>query len=438
VTGGHAARRWCVLLLGVALVCSTPTHARPADGEVDFTRLVVLGDGMAAGESNGSLFDGQSAPAPVTLGQGESFAAHLGAAMGTPVVFQRIEYPGIAGRNQLVLVPGFCEFEADAFSFLLGIGSRVDPLEVPNVLAVPRHKLRDALRKRWEIDPGNLATVDSDEDFLLGFPGVLIGAAPTSQVEAAIARQPTFAAVWLGLEDVLTAARRGNAKELTRRGQFDRDMDEVLGSLRETGAQVAVATVPDPTVLPYFMSQRELRRFLKDREEPGDPKVTNDGLAILFGVRRGGYVTRTFQTLITIEGIAEGLQPAPLVGTQRLDPREVRRIRRAVRRYNRSIARQARRHGAVLVDLHALFRRMHRDGVVVDGTRLTTSYLGGLFGLDGLHLTNTGHAVVAQAFVDAINAQCGTSLEGPDIPAVLAEDPMAVCVVPAAPETLGR
>ena len=136
MTCPSTARRWSVLALGFILVGSVPSHSSPADGAADFTRLVVLGDGFAAGEANGTLFDGRSAPSPVALGQRESFAAHVGAAMGTPVVFPRIEYPGIAGKNQLVLNPGFCEFDADAFSFLLGIGSRVDPLEVPNVLAV--------------------------------------------------------------------------------------------------------------------------------------------------------------------------------------------------------------------------------------------------------------------------------------------------------------
>ncbi|MCZ6796275.1 MAG: hypothetical protein O7J95_21905, partial [Planctomycetota bacterium] len=68
-------------------------------------------------------------------------------------------------------------------------------------------------------------------------------------------------------------------------------------------------------------------------------------------------------------------------------------------------------------------------------TRLTTEYLGGLFGLDGIHLTNTGHAIVAQAFVDAINEQCGTSLVGPDLSAVLAGDVLAVCAPAKAPES---
>jgi hypothetical protein len=351
-------------------------------------------------------------------------------------VFPRIEYPGIAGRNQLLLLPGFCEFDEDAFDFLQGVGARVNPFEVPNVLAVPRQRVSDALDRRWSIDPLNLSsTVDTDEDFILGLPGGLVGVPPASQVETAAAQQPTFAVVWLGLEDVLGAARRGSSSGITRPREFGQALDDVLGALDDAGARVAIGNVPDPTVLPYFMPQPELKQLLRERREPGDARVTSDGLIVLFGAERRGYVTRTFQAFASIEAIADGFQPAPLAPTQRLDAREVRRIRRAVRRYNRSIARQAKRRGAVLVDLNALFRRMRREGVQAGGTRLTTEYLGGLFGLDGTYLTNTGHAVVAQAFVDAINEQCGTSLVGPDLATVAAGDPFTDC---AAAKARGR
>ena len=35
--------------------------------------------------------------------------------------------------------------------------------------------------------------------------------------------------------------------------------------------------------------------------------------------------------------------------------------------------------------------------------RLTTDFLGGIFTLDGIHPTNTGHAVIANEFIRALN-----------------------------------
>ena len=94
---------------------------------------------------------------------------------------------------------------------------------------------------------------------------------------------------------------------------------------------------------------------------------------------------------------------------------------------NDAVRTVASRHGAILVDLHALFRQLDRQGFDTGGMHLTTKYLGGLFGLDGVHLTNTGHAIVAHAFVDAINEACGTSLVGPDVASEALSDPLTVC-----------
>ena len=63
-------KRPALVLLLIACF-SLPGRTAPTDGAPDFTRLVVLGGSFAAGEASGTLFDGQSAPSPVPLGQQE-------------------------------------------------------------------------------------------------------------------------------------------------------------------------------------------------------------------------------------------------------------------------------------------------------------------------------------------------------------------------------
>jgi len=433
LAGTSCCRAAVSVAIAAFLAATAPPPGNTAS-TADFTRLVVLGDGFAAGEADGTLFDGQSAPVPVPLGQRESFASHLGAAMDTAVVFPRIEYPGRFGRNQVILKPGHCEFEADAFTVGFGLGGRVDPFEVPNVVAVPEQRVRDALDRRWDIDPQDLSTVDTVEDLILGLPFAFLPAPPASQVETALAQVPTFAVVWLGNEDVLAAARRGDAEGLTPSPEFREAIEEVLDALVASGAGAAVANIPDPTVLPLFMPEQELFDYLvehRDPEDPVEPDVTHDGIRILLGVPRRGYMLRTFQAFASAEGIGDGLQPAPLPGNLFLSAREVRRIRLAVRRYNAAIAAAAAERGIVLVDVHGLFEGWRGEGVDAGGRHLATGYLGGLFGLDGIHPTNSGHALIAGAVLDAINRACGTDLEGPDLDAVVAADPLAICSGPA-------
>lgn len=79
-------------------------------------------------------------------------------------------------------------------------------------------------------------------------------------------------------------------------------------------------------------------------------------------------------------------------------------------------------------------------GVTVGGERLTVEHWGGLLSLDDLHLTDTGYALYAQKFVDAINAVEHSAIPPIDVEAVHAKDALApsrlraagyTCVPPA-------
>ena len=78
------------------------------------------------------------------------------------------------------------------------------------------------------------------------------------------------------------------------------------------------------------------------------------------------------------------------------------------------------------VDAFALFDQFRQSGVDVRGDGslvLTTHYLGGLFTLDGVHPTRTAHALIANAFIDAMNTQLGDSIAPVDVAGVARRDP---------------
>ena len=58
------------------------------------------------------------------------------------------------------------------------------------------------------------------------------------------------------------------------------------------------------------------------------------------------------------------------------------------------------------------------------GLTLTTDFLGGLFSLDGLHPTNTGYAIMANQFIQTINANFKTSIPLANVQQIAASDPL--------------
>src|SRR5207247_2326377 len=117
-----------------------------------------------------------------------------------------------------------------------------------------------------------------------------------------------------------------------------------------------------------------------------------------------------------------------------LDAAERVQVRARVSAFNdeiaAAIADTERTRGVVIapVDLFTGFDQLGASGVDLnaDGTPdLTTRYLGGIFSLDGIHPTRTGNALIANTFIEAINARFGESIPHVDVARVAAPDPLA-------------
>ncbi len=94
---------------------------------------------------------------------------------------------------------------------------------------------------------------------------------------------------------------------------------------------------------------------------------------------------------------------------------------------------EAERYANVhVVPVAARARVFAEDGFASGGQELTADMLGGILSFDGLHFSPTGYAIVADLFVETINATLGTDLPAIDIEAVLAGDPHSPASVLAA------
>jgi len=245
-------------------------------------------------------------------------------------------------------------------------------------------------------------------------PG-LFGGISRSQVEWAEALHPTTVVLWIGNNDALGAALAADPAFLTPVPLFEFAYGQVIDRLAATGATIVTANIPDVTAVPFLTSAETVAARVG---------MSLDVIGPLLGIGPGDFVTPDAAPLI--EAILTGTSSGPLPGNVVLDASEVATIREAVAGYNAFIAAKAREHGAALVDIHALIDRVGRRGFVVNGQRLTTEFLGGLFSLDGVHPTNTGYAVIANDFIHALDTRFAAGIPPVNVEKVAKQDPLVL------------
>lgn len=77
---------------------------------------------------------------------------------------------------------------------------------------------------------------------------------------------------------------------------------------------------------------------------------------------------------------------------------------------NNAIVASAAAHGAALVDMSAYMVEL-KSGLIFDGVTYDAKYIeGGSFSLDGVHPNTRGYAIIANKFIESINAEFGSNL----------------------------
>jgi phospholipase/lecithinase/hemolysin len=234
-------------------------------------------------------------------------------------------------------------------------------------------------------------------------------------VEWAEALSPTTIIAWIGSQDALNAVLSGDPADLTPVAQFATDYSELMDRLAATGASLVVANVPDVRVIPFVMSSEQLA------EELGVPLSV---LGPLLGIGSGHYVT--LEAIPVVLAILAGQTSGPLPDNLVLTADEIAQIDAAIASYNQIIAEEAQAHGAALVDINALLSSAKSRGLVVHGQRLTADFLGGLFSLDGIHPTYTGHTVIANEFIHVMNTRLHAAIPPLALVQVAKADPLVL------------
>lgn len=366
-----------------------------AQGQPNFTTYVSIGDSLAAGFESGALVENHqvnSVPALLAR-QGGANDFQL------PLVTQ----PGIPAELTLVSLSPVPVVARKA-----GLGSpRNIALGRPyNNLAVPGATLLDVLQR--VTDGGGL------HDVILRGRG--------TQLAQAVGLRPTLVTVWIGNNDVLGAAVSGRALEgvtLTPAPVFRAAYQQLISTVKGTGAMVVAANLPDVTTIPFVTTVPPV----VVNPATSLPLVVNGQTFPLLGPT-GPLSADTRVTLAATTLLAQGIGiPAALGGRAIvsggacvnclpdeviLDPGELSLIRSRVDADNAAIDEICRAAGVPVVDIHGLLNDLAAEGRVVGGITLTSGFLtGGIFSYDGVHPTDIGYAVTANEWVRVINQNGG-------------------------------
>lgn len=368
-------------LLGLAL-----SLAASGAGAQSFDVYVSVGDSLAAGFSNGSLVESH---------QATSFPALLARQAGATSFEQpSIGAPGIPPELRLVsLTPPVIA----PVSSTPGQPTNLGLARPYNNLAVPGATVIDALTR----------TSGGLHDVILRGRG--------TQVAQAVALHPTFITLWIGNNDVLGAALRGQAVSgvtLTPAQNFRQAYTATLAALHQSGARIVVANLPDVTAIPFVTTIPPVVVNPATRE----PVVVEGRTVPLLGPN-GPLSPNANVTLAASPLLAQGVgipralggQGTPLPNEVVLDPGEAQTIRDHVNTHNQFIRELCAAANIPVLDIHALFDDLAVFGREVGGVRITAEFLtGGFFGYDGVHPSALGYAILANEWIGVINQNGGS------------------------------
>ena len=260
------------------------------------------------------------------------------------------------------------------------------------------------------------------------------GTHTTSYLSFITAKPFTFFSNWLGNNDALLYATSGGAGDvLTDPTTFAQLNGLLINSLTANGAKGVVATIPDVTSIPYFTTVT-VGAILAGVQKANPAAtalyinaLTSDGTTYAArAATSADLIVLPFPTSMIGQPVSTpygslpyGLtQFTPIDNQYVLDQAEVTLTQNAVTAYNSSIVSTANAKGLAIFDAYAFLNNVKQYGLVTDGISLNSNYIsGGLFSLDGIHLTPRGYAIVANEFIKAINLKYGSNIPLADVAA---------------------
>jgi hypothetical protein len=466
--------KWLFLVAATFIACesddkTTAVVEEPLTaGSANFTKFVALGNSLTAGFSDNALFiEGQKGSYTNILAQ--QFAKVGGGEFKIPFMADNVGgllFGGAAnprfGRRLYfngagpVPVSGTSTTEV----FAPNTGGPYNNMGVPG--AKSYHLLFDGYG-----NPANLALGLANPYF------VRFASAPNKSIlQDAMAQSPTFFSLWIGNNDVLGYATAGgvttaqdpiNGGDITPPSGapgvgFDGTYGALVTTLTSGGAKGVVANIPYVSSIPFFTTvaynaatlplanatalntaynaynigiagapisaEEKAKRTITFVEGKNALVIIDEALSNLGPtVPKMRMATSKDLILLSSGGVSAQVHIAagngitsPLADNWVLTEAENLEIKTAVDAYNATIETLATSKGLAFFDAKKLMSQVATTGVSSNGYTVRSTYVtGGGFSMDGVHPSPRGYALIANAFMDAINKKYGSNLKPVDI-----------------------
>jgi len=426
-------KNYLYILVGLLFVTACkPTINTPAPSSngVDFSRYIAVGNSLTAGYADGGLYlSGQ-------LNSYPSIIAQQMQAVGGGSFSQSLWPANQASGSGYQSLTGF---NADGTPILTAVAPSAirGTATVPGLGTVYLFTKYTGSLENYGVPGIKLADI-TNPYYGNGNPyyeRLLPGSSPTlttAYLDFITTKPFTFFSNWLGNNDALGYATSGGAGDvLTDKTVFSTTYNTLITRLTASGQKGVVATVPDVTTIPYFTTLT-VGAVLAGVQK-ANPTVTalyinakntatlsTNAVDVAYSARAATssdlivltFPTSKIGTTSTSNPYPYGLHPLnPIENQYVLDANEISIVKDYVSSFNSTIKSVAASKGLAVFDAFTFLSNIKANGYQIDGISLNSNYIsGGIFSLDGVHLTPRGYSIVANQFIQAINAQYGSSI----------------------------
>ena len=406
----------------------TPTQAAAASsGSADFTRYISIGNSLTAGFTDGGLYNaGMEVAYPNLLSQ--QFAQAGGGAFVQPL-FGATQANG-SGFLKLTALPSSTNpsptivTETNSLA-IRGIATNGDFLLTKytsrplNNFGIPGLALATSATAGYGFD--NPAGFNRFFERLLGTSDA------TSSYEAFVEANfdnATFFTFWLGNNDALGYATSGGVTPITPTALFTANLKSLLDKMGS--AKGAIVNIGSVTSAAFFttVTLASLQAALQAGGAPANTPIwittgagttreaTAEDLFLLGSQTQYGLLGQS--TAGTMVG-PYGLSSFNPIETQHvLDKDEAAAANTAITEFNTALQAEATARSLAFVDMNTVLATSASAAGFTDpvgGLTYNTNYItGGIFSLDGIHITPAGNALVANEIIKAINSTYGATV----------------------------
>lgn len=414
----------------------THTLGPISSGTANFSKYVAVGNSLTAGYENGALYqEAQKYSFPNLLAR--------------QLRIQNFEQPLVSspGIGQRLEISNF-----DTFSITkdtkVGTPLNADLPRAYDNLGIPGAVLGDysninnqAQLKQRATDPTNPAY---NPFYALVMRTETQKAAPNIN-DLVKSLNPTLVTFWLGANDALGFVTSGGVgQQMTDPGVFQQLYQYAGAQLDSLNATVVLMNLPDITTIPFvFLTDAQLVQEGKIKlDAQGQYQlVTPQGdLNIYIQTAHGARVmmSHDFLLLTAQEYLAnanpangdmitpQGAIPSQYVldgptPTSQQGSSELEKVIARVSQYNQTMSAVAQADNFAMVDINSFFKNIFNNymtkgaGYIEANGDTLNPIPGSMFGLDGIHPTNKGYALVTNEIIKILNQKYGSNIPLVDV-----------------------